>query len=188
MTDWAEHLTARIEAIDLAARGTQARAENYRRMTEELAEVTGTATSDGGVVTVVAEPGGAVRSVVFGAAVATTAPAALSALVTHTIARARADAHRAQAEVVRRSLGDTGLLDRVLAEDAALFGDLPPRAPSGPAPLAPPTAPAPVLAPVSAPTPQPHAPQPPGAQPPRRPAPGPDDDLGERSVLGEASW
>ncbi|GAA2659536.1 MULTISPECIES: YbaB/EbfC family nucleoid-associated protein [Actinosynnema] len=173
MTDWAEHLTARIEAIDLAARGTKARAENYRRMAEELAEVTGTAASDGGVVTVVAEPGGAVRSVVFGAAVATTAPAELSALVTRTIARAQADAHRAQAEVVRRSLGDTELLDRVLAEDAALFGDLPPR---DPGPAAPVTAPAPGRA--GAPSPQ----------PPRRPAPGPDDDLGERSVLGQASW
>ncbi|ACU36576.1 YbaB/EbfC family nucleoid-associated protein [Actinosynnema mirum] len=184
MTDWARRLTARIEAIDLAARGTKAREENYRRMTEELAEVTGTATSDGGVVTVVAEPGGAVRSVVFDAAVATTAPAALSALVTRTIARAQADAHRAQAEVVRRSLGDTGLLDRVLAEDAALFGDLPPRDPGPtpvtPRPAAPVTAPGPVPERADSPTPQP--------RPARRPAPGPDDDLGERSVLGQASW
>ena len=58
----------------------------------------------------------------------------------HTVAAARMAAARAQAEVVRRGLGDTELLDQVLASDERLFGD---RRPTDPGP--PPTVPRPVV-------------------------------------------
>lgn len=135
MTEWPERLMRRIEAIDTAAADNRLRAESYRQMTEELQTVDGTATSPDGVVTVVANPGGTVKSITFSDAVRATAPSSLSATVMHTIAKAQATAARMQAEVVRRGLGDTELLDRVLASDERMFGDQPPRDP-GPAPVA----------------------------------------------------
>ena len=94
----------------------------YRQMTEKLAAVTGTATSPDGVVTVVAGPDGSVKEVTFSEQVRKADPAALSASVVHTIAQARVNATREQAEIMRRNLDDTHLLDQVLAEDARLFG------------------------------------------------------------------
>lgn len=129
MTGWPERLASRIEAIDSAAADNRLRAESYRRMTEELSEVAGSATSPDGVVTVVAGPGGVLRSITFGDAVRSTAPHALSSAVMHTVAKAQAAAARMQADVVRRGLGSTELLDRVLAEDELLFGDERPRDP-----------------------------------------------------------
>lgn len=133
MSDTADALLRRIEAIDTAAADNRHRAESYARMSAALKDVQGRATSDDGVVTVVASPDGAVRSITFSDRVGAVAPAALSAVVLHTIAKARADAARMQAEIVRDGLGDTHLLDQVLAADTAQFGDERPRDP-GPAP------------------------------------------------------
>ncbi|MEU4741382.1 YbaB/EbfC family nucleoid-associated protein [Actinosynnema sp. NPDC023658] len=127
MTESADILLRRIEALDTAAADNRLRAESYRRMAEGLRDVVGTATSDDGVVTVVAGSDGAVKSITFGQAVRTTDPAVLSSTALRTIALARADAARKQAEVVRSALGDTALLDRVLAEDRRVFGDEPPQ-------------------------------------------------------------
>jgi DNA-binding protein YbaB len=134
MSDTADILLRRIEAIDTAAADNRLRAESYERMASGLKDVTGTATSDDGVVTVVAGSDGAVKAITFGPTVRTTDPAALSSTTLRTIALARADAARRQAEVVRASLGDTALLDQVLAEDQRLFGAEPPAAPP-PAPV-----------------------------------------------------
>ncbi|MEU6646890.1 YbaB/EbfC family nucleoid-associated protein [Saccharomonospora sp. NPDC046836] len=123
MSETAKRLVRRIEAIDTAAADNRARAETYQRMTEELSDVTGTATSPDGVVTVVAGPDGAVKRVTFSDQVRAVQPTALSTSVEQTIAQARVAATTAQAEVVRRAMGDTDLLDRVLAEDARMFGD-----------------------------------------------------------------
>ncbi|CAM3802413.1 YbaB/EbfC family nucleoid-associated protein [Kibdelosporangium persicum] len=125
MTEWSQRLASRIEAIDQAAADNRLRAESYRQMTEELKAVDGTATSPDGMVTVVAGAGGSVKSITFSDATRTTDPALLSKTVMHTIARAQAEAARAQAEVVRRGLGSTELLDRVLAEEEKVFGDAP---------------------------------------------------------------
>lgn len=132
MSEPAERLLRRIEAIDTAAAENRMRTESYQRMTDELTAVTGTASSPDGVVTVVTDAGGTVKDIRFTEAVRTTSPAALSASVVHTIAVAQAAAARSQAEVVRRGLGDTALLDRVLDEDATLFGDQRPTDPGPP--------------------------------------------------------
>ncbi|MCR3718907.1 MULTISPECIES: YbaB/EbfC family nucleoid-associated protein [Prauserella salsuginis group] len=133
MTDPGQDLMRRIEAIDTAAADNARAAEAYRQVTEELAEVTGTATSADGVVTVVATADGGVSRVTFTGGVGDVAPEALSASVTHTIAQARYAAARQQAEVVRRGFGDTDLLDRVLDADERVFGDRRPADP-GPSP------------------------------------------------------
>jgi DNA-binding protein YbaB len=125
MTEWSERLARRIESIDQAAADNRLRAESYRQMTEELKDVAGTATSPDGMVTVVAGAGGSVKSITFTEATRTTDPALLSKTVMHTIARAQADAARSQAEVVRRGLGGSELLDRVLSEEEKVFGDTP---------------------------------------------------------------
>lgn len=132
MSEWAERLVRRIEAIDSAADGNRLRAESYRRLTDDLKQVDGTATSPDGVVTVVAGAGGALKSITFSQSVHSVPPAALSTVVMQTVARAQADAARAQAEMVRRGLGSTELLDRVLAEEERVFGDEPTRAPIAP--------------------------------------------------------
>ena len=132
MSDEAERLLRRIDAIDTAAAVTRRRTEAYERMADELKAVTAGVTSPDGVVTVVAGPGGEVLQITFGDRVREIGPAALSASVMHTLAAAKAAAARQQAEVVRRGLGDSGLLDRVLAEDERLFGDRPPADPGLP--------------------------------------------------------
>ncbi|MCE6993987.1 YbaB/EbfC family nucleoid-associated protein [Saccharothrix sp. S26] len=129
MTESADILVRRIEALDTAAADNRLRAESLRRMTEGLRDVVGTATSGDGLVSVVAGSDGAVKSISFGPAVRTTDPAALSSATLRVIALARADAARRQAEVVRSALGDTKLLDQVLAEDRRVFGDEPPGEP-----------------------------------------------------------
>lgn len=134
MSETADKLLRRIEAIDTAAADNRQRAETYQRMTEELQSVEASATSPDEVVTVVAGPGGVVKSITFTDRVRTVAPEALSATVMHTLAAARANAAQLQAEVVRRGLGDTELLDRVLESDERIFGDQRPRDP-GPAPV-----------------------------------------------------
>ncbi|GLZ34758.1 hypothetical protein Lesp02_69450 [Lentzea sp. NBRC 105346] len=123
MSETADALMRRIESIDTMAADNRARAESFQRMSEELKETTGRAVSDDGIVTVVASSDGAVKSVVFADGFAGLSASVLSASTLHTIARARADAARAQAEVVRRGLGDTELLDRVLNSSATMFGD-----------------------------------------------------------------
>ncbi|HVW42255.1 MAG TPA: YbaB/EbfC family nucleoid-associated protein [Amycolatopsis sp.] len=140
MSDDVERLLRRIEAIDTAAADTKRRTESYERMAAEMKAVTASVTSPDGVVTVVAGPGGDVERVTFSDRAGRLDPAALSATVTHTLAAARAAAARMQAEVVRRGLGDSDLLDRVLAEDERLFGDRPPTDP-GPAPAPAPSRP-----------------------------------------------
>ncbi|TKG72500.1 YbaB/EbfC family nucleoid-associated protein [Prauserella endophytica] len=136
MSETAKRLLRRIEAIDTAAAENRTRAEAYRRMTEELDAATGTATSPDGVVTVVAGPDGSVKEITFSGQVRAVQPAELSAGLLHTIAQARAAAARAQAEMVRRVLGDTELLDEVLAENARMFGDQRPVDPDPRAPSA----------------------------------------------------
>jgi len=134
VTEPADILLRRIEAIDTAAADNRLRAESLRHMAERLRDVVGTATSGDGVVSVVAGSDGAVKSIAFGPAVRTTDPAALSSATLRVIAPARADAARKQAEVVRSALGDTAVLDRVLAEDRRVFGDEPPQEPAATAP------------------------------------------------------
>jgi hypothetical protein len=137
MTEWPERLAGRIEAIDAAARDNRLRAESYQRLVEDLKGAKATATSPDAVVTVVAGPGGVLKSITFSDDVRSVDPRTLSATVTRTVAAAQAALARTQADLVRRGLGSTELLDRVLAEDARVFGDQPPRdadpAPSRPA-------------------------------------------------------
>lgn len=136
MNEAAKHLVQRIQAVDDAAAANRNRSETYRAMTEQLAEVTGTASSADGMVTVEAGPDGTVERVTFAEVVRSgVAPAELAAKVQHTIALARVAATRAQAEVVQRGLGSSDLLDTVLAEDEKLFGDSEPVDP-GPEPVA----------------------------------------------------
>lgn len=134
MTDIAQQLLARIEAIDTAAADNRFRSEAYERMADELKDAVGRATSPDGVVTVATGPGGSVTSVTFTEQFRTVSAEALSADVLHAIAEAKVAAARMQAEAVRHGLGDTELLDRVLDNDEQLFGD--PR-PSATAPLPP---------------------------------------------------
>ncbi|TNC22476.1 YbaB/EbfC family nucleoid-associated protein [Amycolatopsis alkalitolerans] len=141
MSEYASRLLRRIDAIDTAAADTRRRTEAYQHMAGELKGVTGRASSADGAVTVVAGPGGEVKDITFTEQTRTVAPAALATAVLHTIAAARANATRRQAEVVRRGLGDTDLLDRVLDSDQRLFGD---QRPVDPGPAAPPRRPQPV--------------------------------------------
>jgi len=133
ISDEVERLLRRIETIDAAAADTQQRTESYERMAVEMKAVTASVTSPDGVVTVVASAGGDVEQITFSDRVGPLDPATLSASVTHTLAAAKAAAARMQAEVVRRGLGDSDLLDQVLAADQRLFGDQPAADP-GPAP------------------------------------------------------
>ncbi|OQO94868.1 YbaB/EbfC family nucleoid-associated protein [Saccharomonospora piscinae] len=165
MSETAKRLLRRVEQIDTAAGDNRARAESYQRMTEELVAVTGTASSPDGVVTVVAGPDGAVKEITFSDRVREAQPSALSATVLHTIAQARVIAARAQADVVRRGLGDTDLLDKVLAEESQLFGDRPPADP-GPAPVS------------ALPSGGEHA-----ARPARRPGPADDEGFGDFRIM-----
>lgn len=135
MSHYADQLLRRIETIDTAAAGNRRRAEAYEQMAGELKDVTGEASSPDGAVTVVAGPGGEVRSITFADRIRDVAPPALAASVMHTIAAARAAAARRQAEVVRSGLGDTELLDKVLDSDEQLFGAQRPADP-GPHPQA----------------------------------------------------
>lgn len=132
MSEVANNLLRRIEAIDTTAADNSRRAEAYQRMTEELGDVQGSATSPDGAVTVVSAPDGTVKSVEFSERVRQIAPAELGATVLHTIAMARVTATREQAEVVRRGLGDTELLDQVLDADRRVFGDQRPVDPGPP--------------------------------------------------------
>ncbi|ALG12528.1 YbaB/EbfC family nucleoid-associated protein [Kibdelosporangium phytohabitans] len=125
MTEWPQRLAQRIQAIDQAAADNRLRAESYKQMTEELKAVDGTASSPDGMVTVVAGAGGSVKSISFDESFKTATADLLAKTVMHTIARAQADAARAQAEVVRRGLGGSELLDRVLSEEERTFGDKP---------------------------------------------------------------
>jgi DNA-binding protein YbaB len=129
VSETARQLLARIEAIDTAAADNRLRAESYQRMADELKDAESRATSPDGVVTVVAGPGGSLISITFSDQIRTTTPEALAASVMRAIAQAQASAAQQQAEVVRRGLGDTELLDRVLDSDARLFGDPRPRSP-----------------------------------------------------------
>jgi DNA-binding protein YbaB len=140
--DIAKQLLARIEAIDTAAADNDLRAKSYQRMAEQLAGTQGRATSQDGMVTVVAGANGTVESITFTDQIRNTTPKALGASVLQTIAQARALAARQQAEVIRSGLGDTELLDRVLDSDERLFGDQRPQDP-GPAPTAAPKTTAP---------------------------------------------
>jgi len=134
MNETAKHLVQRIQAVDDAAAANRNRAETYRAMTEQLSEVTGTASSPDGLVSVEAGPDGTVEKVTFSDAVRRgVEPGELAAKVQHTIALARVAATRQQAEIVQRGLGSSDLLDKVLAEDKKLFGDSEPVDP-GPAP------------------------------------------------------
>ena len=136
MSETAKQLLARIEAIDTAAADNRMRTESYRRMADELKDAQGHGTSPDGVVSVVAGPGGAVTAVTFSERARETPPEVLSADVMRAITEAQASAARLQAEVVRRGLGDTELLDRVLDSDEQLFGA--PRIPvAGPPPAGP---------------------------------------------------
>jgi len=143
MSHYADQLLRRIEAIDTAAADNRRRTEAYQQMAAELKEITGTASSPDGVVTVVAGPGGEVKSVSFSDRVRELPPAALAASVTHTIAAARAAAAKQQAEVVRQGLGDSDLLDKVLDSDEQLFGAQRPGNPGPPPPGLPPQQPEP---------------------------------------------
>lgn len=125
MTEWPQRLAQRIQSIDQAAADNRRRAEAYQQMTEELKSVDGTASSPDGMVTVMAGAGGSVKSITFSDSFKTASADLLAKTVMHAIARAQADAARAQAEVVRRGLGGSELLDRVLAEEERTFGDRP---------------------------------------------------------------
>lgn len=132
MSEYAERLLRRIEAMDAAAADNRLRAENYQQMSSELKDVQGRATSPDGVVSVVAGPGGQIKEITFDDGVSSMAPHALSAAVLATVVQAQAEAARQQAQVVRDGLGDTELLDRVLDSDERLFGDRVPRDPGVP--------------------------------------------------------
>ncbi|MEV0073871.1 YbaB/EbfC family nucleoid-associated protein [Amycolatopsis sp. NPDC050768] len=134
MNDTARQLLARIEAIDTAAADNRLRAEAYKRVADELKDAMGSATSPDGVVTVVAGPGGAIASVTFSERARETDPAVLSSDVMRAIGEAQAAAARMQADVVRRGLGSTEFLDRVLDSDEQLFGAPRPAAPAPPKP------------------------------------------------------
>lgn len=135
MSELAKRLLDRIEALDTAAADNRHRAEAYQRMAGELATVQGRAASPDGLVSVIAGADGTLHAITFSEAIRTVPPAALSAAVLHTVAAARTAATRQQAEVVRRNLGDTELLDQVLRAEERLFGDRPPVDP-GPLPVA----------------------------------------------------
>ncbi|OXM65747.1 MULTISPECIES: YbaB/EbfC family nucleoid-associated protein [Amycolatopsis] len=190
MSEFARQLLRRIEAIDTAAAGNRRRAEAYEQMAAELTDVTAEVVSPDGAVRVVAGAGGEVKAVTFGERVRDLPPAALSAAVMHTLAAARAAAARRQAEVVRRGLGDTELLDKVLDADEKTFGDQRPLHPGPPPVFVPPPEepfesaaalfderPAPAVPP---PPPAPAPPRPPAAH--RRP-PAPDDEPFEETDL-----
>jgi DNA-binding protein YbaB len=181
--DIAKQLLARIEAIDTASADNNLRAESYQRMAEQLAGTEGRATSQDGMVTVVAGANGTVESITFTEQIRNTTPKALAASVLHTIAQARALAARQQAEVIRSGLGDTDLLDRVLDSDERLFGDRRPQDP-GPAPTAAPSAAAPRTAPPAG-----RAPAPPATrQPGRRAVPDYDEDDDYFENLSGGGW
>lgn len=119
MSDEAERLLRRIEAIESAAADNRRRAEAYEQTVEEMKTVTATVTSPDGMVTVVSDSGGDVRQIKFGGRAGQADPAVLAKTVTQTVAAATAAAARMQAEVVRRGLGESDVLDRVLAREPA---------------------------------------------------------------------
>jgi hypothetical protein len=136
VSESAKRLLDRIEALDTATADTRHRVDSYQRMAAELASVRGRAASPDGLVSAVATASGALCAITFSESIRTVPPATLSAAVLHTVAAARMAATRDQAEVVRRGLGDTELLDQVLASDERLFGDHRPAEP-GPPPTVP---------------------------------------------------
>ncbi|GAB3563943.1 hypothetical protein GCM10027445_06960 [Amycolatopsis endophytica] len=196
MSEFAQQLLRRIEAIDTAAADSRRRAEVYQRMSGELKDVSAKAVSPDGAVTVVAGAGGEVKTLLFSDRIREVTPAALAAMVMHTLGVARAAAARQQAEVVRRGLGDTEHLDRVLDADEKTFGDERPAHP-GPAPVPvprheeepagpadrlfdeqPPVPPAPAPAPVPIPV-------PPRAPVTRRPAARDDEPFEETDLFAD---
>jgi hypothetical protein len=148
VSEAAKRLLERVAALDGAVADNRRRSESYQHMADELVRVTGHSTSPDGLVTAVVTAAGALESITFGDDFRTVPPAALAAAVLHATAAARVAATRAQADVVRRGLGDTQLLDAVLAADQQLFGDQRPVEP-GPPP-APMRAPMPARAPARA--------------------------------------
>jgi DNA-binding protein YbaB len=130
MSGYAAQLMRRIEALDTAVADNRRRAEAYQRTERELKDVSASVTSPDGVVTVVAGPGGVVSSVTFSENVHDISPASLSTTVQQTISAAIAAVARRQADVVRRGLGSSELLDRVAESDERLFGDQRPKAPA----------------------------------------------------------
>jgi DNA-binding protein YbaB len=137
VSEAAKRLLDRIEALDSAAADNRRRTESYQRMADELVQIHGHATSPDGLITAVVTANGTLQSVTFDDNIRTTPPTTLAAAVLQTVASARVAATRQQAEVIRRGLGDTALLDTVLDADQRLFGDERPADP-GPALTPPP--------------------------------------------------
>lgn len=97
--------------------------ERVGLMQSELAELTASATSPSGKVTIVAGPGGSIRDIQLTEDAVRQPAAALAAELRATVQQAVAAAAREQAQVVDRHMGgQLDVYDRVMENQAEAFG------------------------------------------------------------------
>lgn len=117
-----EQMRERLTRIENGATDAEQRLGRYTAMSEELKQVTETATSPDRSVTVVAGPGGSVQDIKLTEGIKRLRPEQLSASIMDTMRQALAAAARKQAAVVQETVGDTDVLERVLKTQEQIFG------------------------------------------------------------------
>lgn len=144
-----EKLQQQLDRLDTMKQQTGARFARLDGLKEQLEAVEASVTSPDRAVTVVAGPGGGVKSIRFSEEARKLSPTQLSQVATSTLQQAVARAARQQAEVVQGGLGeDSSILQRVMKTQEQAFGAVPgedaapQQAPQPPRP-APPAPPAP---------------------------------------------
>ncbi len=118
-----EQLRQRLESIQGNQQKTQERFAKLDSMREEVAAIEASVTSKDRSVTVVAGPGGSVKSVQFTDDAKRLTPIQLSQAVMSTLQQAVAEAARQQAAVVQGYLGDDiNIAERVMKTQEDLLG------------------------------------------------------------------
>ncbi|GDY29356.1 YbaB/EbfC family nucleoid-associated protein [Gandjariella thermophila] len=123
VTEQVERLRHRLEAVRRNQRDAEERFARLDAMRAEVAAIETAVTSSDRAVTVVAGPGGSVKSVRFADEARRLTPNQLSQTVTATIQRAVAEAAKQQATVVQSYVGDDiDVLGRVMKTQEELLG------------------------------------------------------------------
>lgn len=121
-----EKLQQQLDRLDKSKQETDARFARLDGLKEEMESLEATVTSSDRAVTVVAGPGGGVKSIKFSEEARKLSPTQLSSAATSTLQQAVAQAARQQAEIVQGHLGDSSnVLERVMKTQEEIFGATP---------------------------------------------------------------
>lgn len=133
-----EKLQQQLDRIGKMKQQTDARFARLDGLKEQMESIEASVTSPDKAVTVVAGPGGGVKSIKFGEEARKLSPTQLSQSATTTLQQAVAQAARQQAEVVQGAMGeDSNVLERVMKTQEQIFGAVPGEDAPAPKPAAP---------------------------------------------------